>query len=155
VSDRFRVSGGYAYNNAEYTDFVTIDKSTLEQNVVNYKGNKLNRSPENKINLGASYFVPLGDNGSLTFSAIYSWVDDQYTNPGNSENGMIESYDRADARMTWTSASDKLAVTAFVKNISDDRATTDASGGTIADGFLRTVHLGIPRMYGLQLNYRF
>jgi iron complex outermembrane receptor protein len=155
VSDRFRVSGGYAYNNAEYDDFVTIDKSTLEQNEVNYKGNKLNRAPENKINLGASYFVPLGDNGSLTFSAIYSWVDDQYTNPGNSENGKIESYDRADARMTWTSASDKLAVTAFVKNISDDRAVTDASGGSIADGFLRTVHLGIPRMYGLQLNYRF
>ena len=34
-------------------------------------------------------------------------------------------------------------------------ATTDASGGTIADGFLRTVQLGIPRLYGLQLNYKF
>jgi iron complex outermembrane receptor protein len=155
ASDRFRVSGSYAYNNAKYTDFVTIDKSTLDQPVVDYKGNMLNRSPKNKVNLGASYFVPMGDKGNLTFSAIYSWVDDQYTNPSNSDNGKVKSYDRADARMTWASPSDKLAITAFVKNISDDRATTDASGGTIADGFLRTVHLGIPRMYGLQLNYRF
>lgn len=155
VSDKFRLSGSYAYNNAEYTDFVTIDRASIDQSVVDYSGNKLNRAPANKVNLAASYLVPLDDKGSLTFSAVYTWTDSMYTSPNNSDNGKVDSWDRVDARATWTSPSDKLAITAFVKNIGDDRAETDASGGTIADGFLRTVQLGIPRLYGLQLNYRF
>jgi iron complex outermembrane receptor protein len=155
VSESFRFSGSYAYNNAKYTDFITIDKSTLEQKPVNYKGNRLNRAPKNKLGLNASYFVSLGDRGDLLFSGIYTWVDEMYTNPANSENGMLDSWGRFDARMTWSAPSEKLALTAFVKNISDDRHSTDASGGTISDGFLRTELLSDPRMYGLQLNYRF
>ncbi len=155
VSESFRVSGSYAYNNAKYSDFQTIDKSTLVQEPVNYKGNMLNRAPKNKIGLNASYFVPLGDKGDLMFSGIYTWVDEMYTNPANSENGLLDSWGRFDARMTWTAPSEMLALTAFVKNISDDRHSTDASGGSISDGFLRTELLSDPRMYGLQLNYRF
>ena len=155
VSEKFRVAGSYAYNNAEYTDFLTIDKSTLVQLPVNYKGNKLNRAPKNKFGFNASYFVPLGDKGDLLFSGIYTWVDEMYTNPANSDNGLLDSWDRIDARVTWTAPSEKLALTAFVKNITDDRHSTDASGGTISDGFLRTELLSDPRMYGLQLNYRF
>ena len=155
VSERFRVSGSYAYNNAKYTDFPTIDRSTLVQNPVNYKGNMLNRAPKNKIGFNASYYIPLGNKGNLLISGIYTWVDEMYTNPANSENGRLDSWDRFDARMTWTAPSDKLALTAFVKNIADDRRSTDASGGTISDGFLRTELLSDPRMYGLQLNYRF
>jgi iron complex outermembrane receptor protein len=155
VSESFRLAGSYAYNNAKYTDFITIDKSTLEQPVVNYKGNMLNRAPKNKVGLNASYFVPLGEKGDLLFSGIYTWVDEMYTNPANSENGMLYSWGRFDARMTWTSPSQQLALTAFIKNISGDRHSTDASGGSITDGFLRTEHLSDPRMYGLQLNYRF
>jgi iron complex outermembrane receptor protein len=155
VSESFRFSGSYAYNNAKYKDFPTIDRSTLIQLPVNYKGNRLNRAPENKIGLSASYYVALGNSGDLLFSGIYTWVDEMYTNPANSENGRLDSWDRLDARVTWTAPSDKLAITAFIKNIADDRHSTDASGGTISDGFLRTELLSDPRMYGLQLNYRF
>jgi len=115
----------------------------------------LNRAPKNKLGFNASYFVPLGDKGDLLFSGIYTWVDEMYTNPANSENGLLDSWGRFDARMTWTAPSEMLALTAFVKNISDDRHSTDASGGSISDGFLRTELLSDPRMYGLQLNYRF
>jgi iron complex outermembrane receptor protein len=155
ISESFRVAGSYAYNNAKYTDFKTIDRSTLEQKPVDYKGNMLNRAPKNKIGFNASYFVPLGDKGDLMFSGIYTWVDKMYTSANNSENGMLDSWDRFDARMTWTAPSGSLALTAFVKNISDDRHSTDASGGTLSDGYLRTELLSDPRMFGLQLNYRF
>jgi iron complex outermembrane receptor protein len=155
ASEQFRLSGSYAYNNAEYTDFVTIDRATLDQQVVDFSGNKLNRAPENKIALAASYLVPMGDKGNLTFSSTYTWLDEMYTDPGNSVNGMLDSWNRIDARVTWNAASGKTAITAFVKNLSDDREATDASGGTIADGFLRTEHLSYPRIYGLQLNYAF
>lgn len=155
VSERIRLSGSYAYNNAKYTDFPTIDRSTLVQKEVNYKGNMLNRAPKNKVSFAASYYVPLGGNGDLLFTGVYTWVDEMYNNPANSDNGWLDSWDRVDARVTWTAPSDKLAVTAFIKNISGDRHSTDASGGTISDGFLRTELLSDPRMYGLQLNYKF
>jgi iron complex outermembrane receptor protein len=155
ISDSFRMAGSYAYNNAKYTDFITIDKSTLEQPVVNYKGNMLNRAPKNKVGVNGSYFAPLGDKGDVLISGIYTWVDEMYTSPNNSENGKLDSWGRFDARVTWTAPSQKLALTAFVKNIMDKRHSTDASGGTISDGFLRTELLSDPRMFGLQLNYRF
>jgi iron complex outermembrane receptor protein len=155
ATEHLRLSGSYAYNDAEYTDFLTVDQSTLEQDLVNYSGNKLNRAPENKIALTASYLVPLGDKGNLTFSGAYTWLDEMYIDPGNSVNGMLDSWSRGDARVTWDSPSETLAITAFIKNIGDDRESTDASGGTIADGFLRTEHLSNPQMYGLQVQYRF
>ena len=46
-------------------------------------------------------------------------------------------------------------MTAFIRNIADERNATDASSGTIADGFLRTEYLTYPQMYGLRLNYKF
>ena len=155
VSDQLRLSGSYAYNNAKYTDFITIDKSTLVQPVVDYSGNYLNRAPKNKFNFQASYWVPLESRGGLTFSGFYTWTDEMYTDPRNSVNGMLDSWDRFDALATWTSPSESIAVTAFIQNIGDDRYATDASGGTIADGFLRTEYLTAPRMYGLKFNYRF
>jgi iron complex outermembrane receptor protein len=155
VSDQLRLSGSYAYNNAKYTDFITIDKSTLEQPVVDLSGNYLNRAPKNKLNFQASYWVPLESGGGLTFSGFYTWTDEMFTDPRNSLNGRLDSWDRFDAMATWTSASESIAVTAFVQNIGDDRYATDASGGTLADGFLRTEYLTAPRMYGLKFNYRF
>ena len=155
MSERFRVSGSYAYNNAEYTDFITIDRATIDQEVVDLSGNKLNRAPENKLGLQASYWLPLGDNGSMTFTGIYTWVDEMYTDPKNTVNGMLESWGRGDLRASWLSPSSSMTITAFVKNVADDRYATDASGGTIADGFLRTEYLTTPRLYGLAFNYRF
>lgn len=155
VSDKFRMSGSYAYNNAKYTDFITIDTATLEQPVVDLSGNYLNRAPKNKINFQASYWIPLESKGGLTFSGFYTWVDEMYTDPHNSENGMLDSWGRFDALATWTSPSESMAITAFIQNISDERHATDASRGTLADGFLRTEYLTAPRMYGLRFNYRF
>lgn len=155
LSERFRLSGSYAYNNAEYSDFTTIDKATLEQPVVDLSGNKLNRAPENKFNFQAVYWVPLSGNGSLMFSGFYTWVDEMYTDPYNRVNGMLESWGRFDAQAAWTSESEKWSVTAFIRNIADERNATDASSGTIADGFLRTEYLTYPQMYGLRLNYKF
>ncbi|MCJ7814833.1 MAG: TonB-dependent receptor, partial [Xanthomonadales bacterium] len=155
LSDKFRVSGSYAYNNAKYTDFITLNRTTIEQELVDLDGNYLNRAPKNKVGFEATYWIPLGDKGDLTFTGLYTWVDEMYTDPYNNENGMIASADRVDARATWTSPSEKLALTAFIKNIGDERYATDASSGTIADGFLRTEYLTNPRMYGLQVNYRF
>jgi len=155
VSDKFRMSGSYAYNNAKYTDFITIDTATIEQPEVDLSGNYLNRAPKNKLNFQASYWIPLESKGGLTFSGFYTWVDEMYTDPHNSENGMLDSWGRFDALATWTSPSESMAITAFIQNISDERHATDASRGTLADGFLRTEYLTNPRMYGLRFNYRF
>ena len=155
LSESVRLWAGYSYTDATYKDFITIDKATLAQEEVDLSGNKLNRAPENKFNFGASYWLSLGSMGSLTLTAGYLWVDEMYTNPFNDERGKLDSWHRTDARATWLSESGSIAVTAFVKNIEDERVELDRGRGTIADGFLRRSTLSDPRLYGLQLNYKF
>jgi iron complex outermembrane receptor protein len=155
VNDHFSLAGSYAYLKTEYTDFVTVDPTSLTNEEVDVSGNSLNRAPENKFSAVASYWLPLGDAGSLTFSGIYSWVDEMYTEPFNTERARLDSWGRTDVRVTWVSAAESLAVTAYVKNIEDEREATDASLGTTEDGFTVRNELTDPRMYGVRLTYSF
>jgi iron complex outermembrane recepter protein len=155
LGERLSLTANYAYANAEYKEFETIDTARGSEEVEDLDGNKLNRAPENKVGLVASYWLPLGDMGSLTFSGSYSWVDEMYTDAFNTERGKLDSWGRTDARATWASATDNLLVTAWVKNIEDNREATDAALGTQSAGFIRRVKLTDPRMYGLRVTYRF
>ncbi|MEH6548635.1 MAG: TonB-dependent receptor [Pseudomonadales bacterium] len=155
LSDQLTLSGNYAYTDAEYTDFVTINTSAGETEPENLAGNKLNRSPENTFSAAINYWIPLGDAGNLSLTASYSWMDEQYTDAFNDERGLVESWDRADARATWTSASESLAITGYIKNIADDRYTVDAVVGGASGGFQRVERLADPRMYGVRVTYKF
>ncbi len=155
LTEQLSVSGNYAYADAEYEDFETIDSASLSTEVVNLKGNKLNRAPENKVGLAGHYWVPMNDNGDLMFTVTYSWVDEMYTDSFNTEGGKLDDWGRTDARVTWTNAAEDLAVTAYIKNIEDDRNATDASRGTSTAGFIRTETLTDPQMYGVRVNYKF
>ena len=155
LGERLTLSANYAYANAEYKEFETINTAAGSEEVEDLDGNKLNRAPENKFGFMASYWLPLGDMGSLTFSGSYSWVDEMYTDAFNTERGKLDSWGRTDARATWASPADSLLVTAWVKNIEDNREATDAALGTQSAGFIRRVRLTDPRMYGLRVTYRF
>ena len=99
--------------------------------------------------------MPVKKRRSISLKKPRVAIEQMYTDPRNSENGMLDSWGRFDALATWTSPSESIAVTAFIQNIGDERYATDASGGTLADGFLRTEYLTAPRIYGLRFNYRF
>jgi len=155
ASERLTLSGGYAYTKAEYDSFVTIDTASFSDVEQQLGGNSLNRAPEHKVGLSAIYDIPLGDKGDLSLIGVYSWVDEMYTDVFNSELGKLEAWDRVDLRAIWRAPADNLSVSAFVKNLMDDREATDASRGTATDDFQRSEAVTDPRMYGVAVNYNF
>ncbi len=126
-------------------------------------------TPEHAASLTAAYTWPLGDAGSLRFTANASYQDDVWINslhtsaemqavPRNLHHTMQqEAYWLYDASVSWNDVMGKaLDVTAYVKNLTDEEY---ALGGlqlyhSTSVG-LNTKVYGDPRTYGVQLKFRF
>ena len=120
-------------------------------------GNPLPMSAENKFTVGGTYtwqFSP----GDLTASATYSFTDDQQSLVFNNPLYTAPSNEIVDFRLLWKEAQDRYTIIAFVKNAFDEvayqRSIANPSTPT-AVGTRREVILGIPRTYGVEVQYRF
>jgi len=120
-------------------------------------GNALPMSAENKFTVGGTYtweFTP----GALTASATYSFTDDQQSLVFNNPLYQAPSNEIADFRLLWKDADDRYTIIGFVKNAFDEvayqRSVANPTTPT-AVGTRREVILGIPRTYGLEVQYRF
>ena len=120
-------------------------------------GNSLPMSPENKFTVGGTYtweFSP----GNLTASATYSYTDDQQSLVFDNPLYTAPSNEIVDFRLLWKEAQDRYTIIAFMKNAFDEvayqRSVANPTTPT-AVGTRREVILGIPRTYGLELQYRF
>jgi iron complex outermembrane receptor protein len=133
---------------------VTLPNGNRLQTLV---GNQLPMSAENKFTVGGTYtweFSP----GSLTASATYSFTDDQQSLVFANPLYQAPANEIADFRLLWKDAQDRYTFIGFVKNAFDEVAfqrsianpTTPTAAGT-----RREVILGIPRTYGVELQYRF
>ena len=66
----------------------------------------------------------------------------------------VDSWDRWDARLTTSTHDDVWTVTAFIKNITDDREiVTRTRPSTVTQNAVTT--LTDPRVYGLRVDYNF
>ena len=145
----------YAYTQSQFDEFETIDTASLSTEQLDLSGNTINRTPENKFAFSAAYNMLLSGGASLTFISAYSWVDEMYTDVFNSDNGRLDSWGRVDANIVWASNDRNLTISAFIKNINNERHATDASRGTATDGYQRSETVIDPRLYGLRLNFKF
>ncbi|MGA0705170.1 MAG: TonB-dependent receptor, partial [Steroidobacteraceae bacterium] len=138
-------------------------------------GNTLNNAPEIKGNLYAEYTIPMGESGSLTLFGQLSHTDDIYYNAANADVARQEAYTLVDVRIGWTNAAGNLEVSAWNRNLTDERyfhnivqftssslpppATTQpAPGSIITDPFSIGHALGYPApgaTWGLEMTYRF
>ena len=66
--DRLRLDIGYSYLDAEYDEYIFND-------VLDFSGNRMIRSPENTFNASASYSLPLWQ-GNLTLRGDWTWTDE-------------------------------------------------------------------------------
>jgi len=124
------------------------------------KGNQLPNAPENKLAFNVNYNIDIGD-GSLLLSASYLWRDKQYGSVFNRPYTEAPSWDQTDVRATYNSG-DHLTLIAFCKNVFDD---VGYSGGALAAtqndavgnhvGFIKNYQLNPPRIYGMELQYKF
>ncbi len=128
----------------------------------NLAGNQFVRSPHLTLNVGANYTVPLGDAGKLDFAADarYTSLQHYYVTPQDTANRPILSqpgYTLANARVTYTTANDRISASFFVNNLLDTTYRNHAlpayspATGVLGD----IVQYGDPRTFGGSLIVRF
>ncbi|MFT5529288.1 MAG: iron complex outermembrane receptor protein [Alteromonadaceae bacterium] len=159
LNDDLRLIASYSYNDSEYDDYTAIDSTACAIlgvcDVQDLSGNQLNMAPDTKFSLSASQYFELEDNGTVMLTVGYSYVGEQYTRAFNrSDWDLVDSYDRIDARLSWTSEDEAYVVAAFVRNGADERNflynnTPDTTGRS------QSFQLSDPISYGLQLRYNF
>ena len=173
-TDVLRVMLSYAYNDSEVEDgccFVDVadpfalqpDANPVGQSDASgnqyqsLKGEMLPRTVPNKFGLNVSYDIPLGENGDLTLSGNYSWLDDTYHGVFNRSYTQTPSSDQVDLIGVWTSSEEAYRVVGYVKNLFDEQGF-DGSTGTasyVPFGVSQTYYLTAPRTFGVQLQMHF
>jgi iron complex outermembrane recepter protein len=95
-------------------------------------------------------------------SASYIWRDKQYGSVFNRPYTEAPSWDQTDLRATLKMLDDKLTLIAFGKNVFDDigyssgalaARQNDATGAAV--GWVKNFPLTPPRIFGLELQYKF
>ena len=129
ATDNLTVLASYSYNESEITEeFLVGDLKTYVFNAADLsnpplirdaKGNQLNRSPKNKVAIGAFHVQPF-DAGTLVTSATYSSIDKQFVSIHNDDIESIDSYAKLDARISWKAASGKYEFSAYGDNLTDE-----------------------------------
>lgn len=168
LTDSLMFSANYSYNNTEYEDYDSVDSNacalgplqqgndlapicTDEQDL---SGNEFLLSPEHKASANLTYMWELLE---LDWRATvsYQYVGEQYTSAFNNDQyDKLDDYGQWDARLSVLSQEEVWEITAYVKNISDDReAFYNERPSTVST--LQETDLTNPRMYGVRLTYNF
>jgi iron complex outermembrane receptor protein len=126
------------------------------QNIV---GATLPASPRNKIALNAIYTLHF-DPGSFALSGAYIWRDKTYDSVFNRSYNLAPSYSLVNLRGIWTDTANRYNVILYANNVLN-KIGQDASGGLgvtnpgPAQVIDPLVSYTPPRVYGLELRYRF
>ena len=162
------LSGTYSYNFTEFKTFSSKDANACTlgpyavgdtQNPLcideqDLQGNEFVLTPKNKASLNATYFWQMFD---LDWSATgtYSYTGKQWMSIFNDpQYDRVDSYDRWDARVNMAALDQQWEVTAFVKNIADDRNIISRGRPSTVTQNATSV-LSDPRIYGLKVQYNF
>ncbi|CAH0992136.1 Vitamin B12 transporter BtuB [Sinobacterium norvegicum] len=168
LTEQLMLTGTYSYNQTEFGDYESIDSTAcalgpeaagnsgaaLCTEPTDLTGNEFANSPAHQASVNLIYNWELLD---LDWQALvsYQYTSEQYSSGFNvDEYDLIDSYDRWDARMTMGSAEQTWLVTAYVKNITDDRNVT-FQGRPSTVSHTTSAALTDPRLIGLKLDYNF
>jgi iron complex outermembrane recepter protein len=114
-------------------------------------GNRLPTAPKLNLNLVARYEWPaLG--GTLAVQGDTKYNSQQFFSVNNDPLLQQDAYWLSDARVSYTSANDRLTVSLWERNVSDENYLV-AAFDVAAFGFDQWVP-GDPRSYGLSVSYR-
>ena len=119
--------------------------------LVNLKGNTLQKSPQFTVNLGFEYHIQLAS-GTLVPRLDFSWRDDFNYHQFDSKLDEQESYSRTNFRVRYNPSDERWWLEAFVENIeNNDDVRTNLNNR----GSLRKWFLAAPRVFGLRFRWNF
>ena len=113
---------------------------------------KLPNAPDLTFHVAARYEVPLGDGGRLRLFTDYAWMDDHYKEIVN--NLEVESQALWNARITYLPTDGGWSVALWGRNLTDELYRVDTLTDPLTTGWGVYVN-GLPRTYGVSLNYAF
>lgn len=155
-----RLTLDYGYNPTKIvksSPLVDVNDNVVTA-AVDITGNKLPQAPEQKVAINASYTFDW-DPGSLTLGATYLYRSKSYANVFTREYNMAPSWDQVDLRAYWQPSGGKYTVIAYVKNLFDTEGYAAAVAGSQRNAPLlqgaQTLELTPPRIFGMELQYRF
>lgn len=160
ATDNLRFLFNYGYNNPEITDsglplIHALDPGARDpsaqpagpvigagtafvQQGQSLNGNILPFAPKNKAALNGTYDWNFEGGSRLVASVSYLWQDIAYSSIFNRSYTKIPSWDQVDARLSWSSADDRITVIGFVRNLLDE-VQYDSAGGGLRQGVNRNV----------------
>ncbi len=147
------LTGNYQYIYGRYDKYVTVDPLG---NKVDVSNRPITEMPKNKFSLTARYHLPLDAViGDVSASATYSWQAHDYYNNLPQPGALDPAYGLLDFRVDWTNIYGRPFDVSFFMTNATDQAYTPG-GVTIYNtaGYYAAVY-GPPRMWGVQLKYRF
>ncbi len=123
---------------------------------VDLAGNSLQNSPEYSFNLGGQYTFNFDNGMSLVARADYYYQDKMFASVYNSPTqDQIDAWDVVNAQVTLNSSEETWYVRGFVQNLLDEDHVTGHYIGGQSTGLATSVFLLDPRLYGIELGYRF
>jgi len=162
-----RLTLDYGYNPTKIKKSVTLVdvNDNINTSAVSIVGNRLPQAPKHKLALNGSYTFEM-DPGALTLGATYLYRSEAYANVFTREYNKAPSWDQVDLRAYWAPTGGKYTVIAYVKNVFDTEGYDAALAGsnrnnsaTVASDRFPTgaqnLELTPPRIYGVELQYRF
>ena len=106
------------------------------------------RTPKNKYSLNLEHYLDLDSGAYFTTNVSYRYTDDQR---GELEPYAIQpAFDLLDASITWHSPDDSWQISAWGKNLADEKYITHLY--TIASSVVAVY--GEPRMYGVSVSWQ-
>jgi iron complex outermembrane receptor protein len=170
LTEHLQLGGAYSYNHAQFETFYSKDANAcnlgpllagrsqdpLCTDAQNLRGNTVPLTPDHKFNLFASLGWQLGKL-DMSLTANYMYVGKQYMSSFNvDEYDLIDAWDRWDALYTVSPRGSYWSLTAFVKNINDDREVVfRPRPSTVHHNHTPAVQVTEPRSYGLRFVYEF
>lgn len=138
---------GYGYTDATYEEINPIEGLSLSID----ESAKLVNTPENSVNIGLEYTLPLNAN-EMSFRVDYSYNDDIYNDSQNSPFLYQSAVEVVNASVRF-SLRESMDFVVFGKNLADERYI-ESGDSNFGLGF-HEANYNRPREYGVTFRYRF
>ena len=154
----FGLAVGYTYLDTKLKSFTPVDfPGYLPATPNSDVGGPLPLSPKHKLSITPSINLPVDESiGAITLSATYLHTSSQVTSASAvTPIGTVPAFDLINLNLAWKSvAGSPVDLAAFVTNVTNEKYFTFMGGGWQSSG-VEYGTLGMPRMYGVRVKFRF
>jgi iron complex outermembrane receptor protein len=158
--DGFLLDASMAWNHAEYTKYPSADPVPAAlggATTTDQSGNRLNRTPEWSINLGAQYALALGGS-TLTPRVDWHYQSEAFFRPYELDRDRSPAWDQWNVRMTWDAPPTdrgQFSVELYMRNVEDNDHIMNLSVGAASELYPEQGNLHPPRLYGFKIGWEY